>query len=293
MKILKLLSLFFIAGLLFSSCQKDYELIDGISATGTLKKDASGDCMPVTVNGIYTANTVLAATNYIDLQVTIDEVGNYDIKTDTVNGYSFHGTGSVAVTGLNTIRLAGSGKPIIAGTDIFKVKFSGTSCEINVSVSAGGGGSGVPGTNSDSIVCKIDGIYRTFKINDTARYDDLSVTGYHVLNIEGESNAAGDDNFALGVGVPTGGSLTAGSTYVVNEYPAKFVGAAYASTPANSAYFVASGFGTAPAPLFTITITTISSTKVTGTFSGAIPDAFGVDPDINVQNGIFSVTIYP
>ena len=136
MKFLKILSVFLLAGLIFSACQKQYDIIDG-TATGTLKEDAGGDCMPVTLNGIYTANVTLGSGNFADIQVNIDNIGTYDIRTDTVNGYFFHATGAVAVTGLNTIRLQASGKPIIAGTDIFRVKFSGTVCELNVVVGTG------------------------------------------------------------------------------------------------------------------------------------------------------------
>jgi len=143
MKFLKILSVILLTGILFSACQKDYDIIDG-AATGTLKEDASGDCMPVTINGIYTVNTNVGAGNFVDIQVNIDNIGTYDISTDTVNGYFFHAAASVAITGLNTIRLQASGKPIITGTDIFRVKFSGTVCELNVSVGAGGGGPGGP-----------------------------------------------------------------------------------------------------------------------------------------------------
>jgi hypothetical protein len=499
MKILKYLSVILFTGIIFSACQKEYDIIDS-TATGTLKEDTSGDCMPVTINGIYTANVNVSTANFVDIQVNIDNIGIYDIRTDTVNGYYFTGTGSVAITGLNTIRLHAGGKPIISGIDIFKVKFSGTVCELNVSVVTGvttsavftlraattgaactgavqsgaynqglatsssntvtvfadvttagtytatttnvngvsfsGSGTlavgtnqpitltangGTPtaagtfnypviagtstcnfdviygailppavltancagatingtyqagivmtsantitipvvvttagtytvstalqngvsfsssgllttsstsitlitsavaptnqglfiypitingspacsvsinyttGTNTDSIVCKIDGVAKAFKVNDTARYDDIAAQGYHMLNIWG-SNAAGDEGFELEVGVPIGGSLIAGTTYIVNQFPANIVSSLYGNNTGNSYLVSPIGFGTPPSPFFTITINTISTTKVTGTFSGAISDVSGVNPNINVQNGIFSVTIYP
>jgi hypothetical protein len=141
MKFLKFLSVILLTGIIFSACQKEYDIIDG-TATGTLKENASGDCMPVVINGIYTTNVTLGAANFADIQVNIDNIGTYDIGTDTVNGYYFHAAASVAITGLNTIRLQAFGKPIIQGTDIFKVKFSGTACELNVSVGTGGGPGG-------------------------------------------------------------------------------------------------------------------------------------------------------
>lgn len=61
--------------------------------------------MPVTVNGIYKKDTLLNSANYIDVQLNISTTGTYDIRTDTVNGYSFRGVGAAGITGLNTVRL--------------------------------------------------------------------------------------------------------------------------------------------------------------------------------------------
>ena len=67
----------------------------------------------------------------------------------------------------------------------------------------------------------------------------------------------------------------------------------YNNNVTGDSYIVIPGFTTTPAPPFQVHITSISGTKVTGTFSGAIPDFAGVNPDLIVQNGQFSVTIYP
>jgi hypothetical protein len=138
MKVLRLLLVFLASGVLFSSCQKELTGETGI-ATGTLVKDAAGDCTAL-LNGAYKKDTLLNANNYIDIQANITEIGTYTITTDTVNGYYFRAVGAVAVTGLNSIRLIGVGKPIAVGTDIFTVKFGSTSCEINVNVTGNGGG---------------------------------------------------------------------------------------------------------------------------------------------------------
>jgi hypothetical protein len=137
MKFLKFLSIFLAAAFIFTACEKEYSYEDG-TAKGSLKKDdASGDCLPQTVNGTYVKDTLLkAATNFVDLQVNVTETGAYDIRTDTVNGYYFRAVGSTANTGLNTIRLIGAGKPIAASIDEFTVAFDTSHCTFSVQVTA-------------------------------------------------------------------------------------------------------------------------------------------------------------
>ncbi|MEJ7611482.1 MAG: hypothetical protein WKF88_09935 [Ferruginibacter sp.] len=141
MKFVRILLVFLTAAFIFSSCQKELSLELG-NAKGTLKEDASGDCLPVLINGSYQKDTLLKPTNYVDIQVDITESGSYIIKSDTVNGYTFSATGAVSSTGLNTIRLLGSGRPINPGLDVFKVKFDTSICEINIVVTGTGGGGG-------------------------------------------------------------------------------------------------------------------------------------------------------
>ncbi|MFC4262394.1 hypothetical protein ACFOWM_05880 [Ferruginibacter yonginensis] len=140
MKYLRFLVLFLSATMVFTACQKELSLELGL-ATGSLKSDTNGDCLPVLINGTYQKDTLLNATNYVDVQVNIVNTGAYVIKTDTINGYSFSASGSVAVAGLNTIRLLGSGRPVAPSLDVFTVKFDTSSCQINVIVTGTGGGS--------------------------------------------------------------------------------------------------------------------------------------------------------
>ncbi len=152
-----------ISALIFhSACQKELNFdVDGF-ARGSLKSDATGDCLPSTINGIFRKDSVLDNTNFIDIQVDLTNTGTYEIKSDTVNGYSFKGTGTLGVTGLNTVRLYGTGKPIASGTDIFSIRFDTSVCKINVTVIGPGIGvavftlGGAPGACSGAIV---NGIY--------------------------------------------------------------------------------------------------------------------------------------
>jgi hypothetical protein len=141
MKFLRLLLVALTAGIVFTSCQKELSAETG-SAIGALAKDPAGNCAPIGINGAYKKDTVLNATNFVDIQLDVTNVGIYIISTDTVNGYYFRATGVTPLPGANSIRLVGFGKPIAVGTDNFTVKFGGTVCEFDVPVTLGTGGGG-------------------------------------------------------------------------------------------------------------------------------------------------------
>lgn len=136
------------------SCQKELDFIAPGISEGTLKIDVNGDCLPATVNGIYQTDTLLNNTNFIDVQVTVTVTGTYDIRSDTVNGFSFKGAGNLDAGGINTVRLFGSGKPITTGLNSFLVKYGTSICTIDIIVIGTGTNasvftlSGAPGTCS-------------------------------------------------------------------------------------------------------------------------------------------------
>jgi len=143
MKIFKLVTVFVFAMLGFIACQKQLDFdTNGISA-GTLKKDGTGNCMPSTINGIYQKDTALTADNFIDVNVDVTVVGTYTIKSDTVNGFSFKGTGTLGVTGNNVIRLYGSGKPLASNVTTFTITYGTSICVIDVTVIGPGGGAAI------------------------------------------------------------------------------------------------------------------------------------------------------
>lgn len=131
--------------LLLHGCQKEesFEVPAGDSQ-GSLQSDASGDCLPKTVNGSYVAATPLvAATNTISVQVNTTRVGSYLVYTDTVNGYYFRATGNFTQLGPNTVTLRGNGTPFAAGINNFVVNYDSTSCDVQVTVLPAGTGAAV------------------------------------------------------------------------------------------------------------------------------------------------------
>lgn len=140
MKFFHLIIALLTAGIFFSSCQKEYSAENG-NSVGSLLSDSIGDCMPILVNGSYITDTALKASNYVEVQVNISQPGAYLIKSDTINGYSFTGSGAVSVAGISTVRLLGSGKPIgPSAADIFQVRYQSSACDFSVTVTGAGGG---------------------------------------------------------------------------------------------------------------------------------------------------------
>ncbi len=120
--------------LFFISCQKELGFNTGPDSAGTLKADISGNCLPAIVNGIYRADSSLRENNFIELQVNATTKGHYLILSDTLNGYSFKGEGTIVNLGINTLRIYGQGRPGVAGLDTFRINYGTSFCDITVSV---------------------------------------------------------------------------------------------------------------------------------------------------------------
>jgi hypothetical protein len=73
-------------------------------------------------------------TNYIEVEVNVTQPGFYSVHTNTVNGYSFTGSGNFSTTGSNVINLAGNGKPIVEGNNDFAITYDTSVCHIIVNV---------------------------------------------------------------------------------------------------------------------------------------------------------------
>jgi len=123
----------------FTACQKELQFDaipdDGL-ALGTLKS-SSDNCLPSSVSGDYTKDTILKSTNFVEVTIDVTKIGNYTIKTDTIAGMSFSAIGTVNALGLNIVKLIGVGTPTSTGTKIFTVKFGNSICRIFVPVVSG------------------------------------------------------------------------------------------------------------------------------------------------------------
>ena len=142
MKILRSFFLIATASLTLLACQKEISFDNNGVSAGSLVKDAAGACLPVTVNGVFKADSTLNADNFVDIKITATTPGTFEIKSDTINGYTFRKVGSV-VFGANTIRLYATGKPITAGLNIFTVKYGNSTCTFSITVAGTSAGTAV------------------------------------------------------------------------------------------------------------------------------------------------------
>jgi len=232
------------------SCQKETSFEQGSStaSVGSLATDASGNCLGAVVSGTYNKDTTLKASNYVDVTVQVDTAGTYTITTDTVNGYYFKASGTFTTTGAQTVRLAGSGKPLATGSNIFTVTYNGTVCEFTVQVTAPAGGSAV------------------FTIACTG----ATPAGTYVV---GTALGAGN-TITLNVNVTTAGSWSVTTAPAVNGLIFSGTGT-FATTGTNT--ITLNGSGTpAAAGTFTYTVTggTATCTFQCTATATAVPDYF-------------------
>ena len=115
------------------SCQPEFPPPSTWNAEGSLS-DSSGNCYNSLVEGAYMEGNVLNISQFIDVFASFTTTGSYEVKTDTLNGYYFIGSGTVSTTGLKAIRLTGYGQPIVAGSDTFHMRLNNSVCEAIVEV---------------------------------------------------------------------------------------------------------------------------------------------------------------
>lgn len=110
----------------------------GSGAVFTLESTA-GNCAAFVPTGSYIKDTVLTNSNTVSVQVNVSVPGAYAVTTNTVNGYKFSASGNFTTTGSQTLVLAGSGKPLAAGTNLFSLTNASGSCSFSITVTATGG----------------------------------------------------------------------------------------------------------------------------------------------------------
>jgi len=250
--------------ILIVACSKEQSFETGFStsAIGTLK-DNAGDCDSMSVNGTYTENQNLTATNTVTVTLNITTSGTYKVSTDTVNGFSFFDSGFFAAPGTYQVTMKGSGKPILPITSDFIVTFGTSFCSFSVDVlpaSATGGSVNAADTawmfdegtmhyqgHVDSALIKTNGpvpflnIYGKPASNDTTFFVQLMQTST----------------------TPTGSYSTASGTAVF-EFKTPAGNTIYDSRQTDGSNLT-----------FTVTNYNTSTGVVEGTFAGTVKDGAG------------------
>ncbi|TKK65979.1 hypothetical protein FC093_18425 [Ilyomonas limi] len=252
---------------------------------------APNACTNTTINGIYTSGAVLNSANSVDITVDVTSVGTYIIATTEVNGMSFSASGSFTKTGLQTVTLQASGTPAVSGTFTFTPIVGTSSCSFEVNVVD------VP-VVAGTYTCKIDGVFTAFN-NRAKATNEPDLSGAQQLYLDGFTAPANGENIPelqIFITKTDGSSVTAGTydekhyippgTYRI-EVDYKAVNADHSVTIWNTS----SNFLTTNPP-FTIIVTSITATRVKGTFSGKLTNIVeGSTGTKTITEGVFDLPI--
>jgi hypothetical protein len=228
---------------------------------------APAACVPITVNGTYTAGTALGVTNTAIVQVNVSVIGSYTLSTLAVNGMTFSKSGIFSLTGLQNVTLQGSGTPLAAGTNTFTPQIGTSSCTF--SVTAGAAPTGI-------YTCKIDGVFTSFNDRAVGSIDDSGTPWLYLDGFTGPPNGGFVPEFQIFIEKNDGSPITPG-TYDEKNFLIPAGGYRIeidykAENPDLSVtiWNTSSNFFPPPHPPFTIIVTSINATRVKGTFSGTL-----------------------
>jgi len=269
------------------SCKKEYSQEEGSGnkSSGSLQSEATGECLPKTVNGAYIAGTALGTSNYIEVDVDVTKAGSYTITSDTVNGYYFTASGEFTGAGINTVKLFGKGKPLAEGSDFFIVSYDTTFCEVEVEVLPTGTQPPPPPPATGTYFWKFSVGATTYQgtvdIND-ALIMDTTVGAFTFKTFYFEATDSADDNaMSLTLG-DASGSINANENYTSPPGATNSVYFAWQDSTGNL-------YETSTSP-FTAKVTSHNTTTkvIKGTFSGTAKNILNTTTK-TITGGVFEV----
>jgi hypothetical protein len=223
------------------------------------------NCATSAATGTFQAGTALTANDKITLQVNVTTAGSYNVTTGaTLNNLTFTGNGVFATTGANTIVLTANGQTpnnTTASTVPYTATGNGVSCAVNVPLTVGGGG----GT-ANFIKAKINGstTFTNFTLNLSAILTNSSPSS---LEISGD--AASGETFLLGLDRPT--PIVTNVLYNINDFATgTFITVDYEDP--TLVLYNTTPINIVTADPFKLTITSITATRIEGTFSGSLEE---------------------
>jgi len=252
---------------------------------------APGACTVATVNGTYTVGTPLSASNTVTVQVNVSAIGAYTITT-TTGGMIFSKSGIFSTTGIQTVTLNGAGTPTTGGVNTFTVGAAG--CTFIVTVTA-------PPVAASIYSCKIDGVFTSFTDRAEADItDDFFLPPLPYLYLDGYTappDGSEIPEFQIFIIMNDNTPVTTG-TYNVDgillpdgyriEIDYKLPNPDQSVTIWNTS----STIFPPPNPPFTIIVTSVTSTRVKGTFSGTVTNTLqGGTINKIITEGVFDLPI--
>jgi len=170
------------------------------------------NCASAVVNGTYTQNAALTASNTVDVTVNVTTVGAYTL-TATGGGMTFTKSGTFATTGNQTITLTGSGTPTTSGANTVTFAAPNASCSFTVTVNPAGGGAAVgtlAGAPNACAPITVNGFY----------VESTAVDGSNTVGVTVNVTTAGSYNITTntvtGLSFSASGSLSVGNNQVIN-----------------------------------------------------------------------------
>lgn len=253
MRLVSLCSLLLFFGLV--SCTKEESFEVGAPARGSLQNTA-GECLTKIVAGSFIAGNALTDSNYLEVDVDVATTGSYTIKTDTVNGYSFSGSGNFTKAGVNRVRLTGSGTPAAAGEDPFTVLFDTSFCFMPVTVLPAGSSSGpavftLQGSGDSCIDATVGGLYA----------QGVALNGTNTVAIKINATAAG--TYSITTNTVNGFSFSRTSTLAATGEQIITLIASGTPTAEGTTVFTVTAGGTTCA--FSVNVTTSTTPPPVGT----------------------------
>lgn len=266
-----------------SSCNFSVSFLPSTSLAVFTLGGAPNNCTGATLSGAFDIGVPMNSSNSVVITVNVSSVGSYSITTANLVGIVFSATGVFTSLGTQNVTLFASGTPNNSGVYVFPIlNNAGGSCSFTVSIS---------GTPADFINCKIDGVYSTFNINASAGLNNA--TGFPILSIDGSTNSVSIyPSINLQITKSLGGSIMA-NTYNVNQLASGISLSCTYYDAASTNYSARTDVNNqSQSPPFTIVVTSISSTRVVGTFFGPVKDNAGLGPITrNITEGAFNVAI--
>ncbi|MFL5741028.1 MAG: hypothetical protein ACJ75B_12475 [Flavisolibacter sp.] len=128
------LALIFAFSVFLFSCQKELHFQFNEQSDGSLLAGTDHTCQPIIVGGNFIAGSNLNDSNFLEVSVQVISPGTYLITSDTLNGYSFHASGSFSGTGTIKVKMQATGRPLKQEDDHFSIRYNNTTCEVVIAV---------------------------------------------------------------------------------------------------------------------------------------------------------------
>ncbi len=257
----------------------------GNTATYTINCSAG-----VVAEGIFAAEVPFQNSNTITLSVNASNPGSYSITTFLVNGVNYSATGYFPASGNYNVSLTSTGSiPVFAGAYNYTTNGGTLPCNFSVFYDD------APFAN---FACKIDGVQKNF--NSRARASLISY-GQPQMYIEGYTGVPSSSivpQFNIRV-IKNDNSMVSEGSYNENSFLLPVGGYKLevkyiipGITTSSLLWKTSSNFYPPLNPPFTINITSITPTRVLGTFSGTL-SSFNQATASNkiISEGVFDIPI--